>query len=194
MAPHRPGPPRPHSVREGGRVDEQNIPALALELERLAQDHDPAPDEYLLFPQKIGRRGGYPTYETGVVWEDRLSPLSISGIDKWFQRARARAGLDAASDKVLMHELRHSAGTHAQESGHDLVATQHMLRHKSAATTERTYVHLDRKVYVAGCSAACPTRCSWTARSNGNRVWLYHSFRPHPCTHLGDSTYFGTCL
>lgn len=142
---------------KGGRVDEQNIPEpLALELERLSQDDDPLPDEYLLFPRKIGRRGGYPAYEIGIVWEDRLSPLSRSGIDKWFQRARTRAGLDEASDKVLMHELRHSAGTHAQESGHDLVATQHMLRHKSAATTERTYVHLDRKVYVARMQRGMP--------------------------------------
>lgn len=135
---------------KGGRVDEQNIPEpLALELERLVQDNDPHPDEYLLYPQKVGRVGGFPAYEHGVTWEDRRAPLSKSGIDKWFQRARKRAGLDDPDDRVLMHELRHSAGTHAQESGHDLLATQHMLRHKSAATTERTYVHLDKTRYVA---------------------------------------------
>lgn len=142
---------------KGRRVDEVNISEpLALQLERYVQDNDPAPDEYLLYPYKLGRRGGWPLWSHEVVWEDRRSPLTKSGIDKWFQRCRTRAGLDEGEQKVLMHELRHTAGTHAQEAGHDLLATQHMLRHKSAATTERTYVHVDRLQYVARMQRSMP--------------------------------------
>ena len=85
---------------KGGRVSEQNVPEpLALELERHVQDNAPDPDEYLLYPRKVGRVGGWPNWIYDVVWEDRFRPLTLSGIDKWFQRARARAGVD-----VLMHE------------------------------------------------------------------------------------------
>lgn len=136
---------------KGGRVLEQSIPEeAALMLERHIQDRSAESEEYLLYPRKIGRTGNYPaayTYE--VVWEDKLRPLSESGIDKWFQRCRARAGLDASESRVVMHELRHTAGTHMQEQGHDLLATQHFLRHKSAAVTERHYIHVDHIQSVA---------------------------------------------
>lgn len=135
---------------KGARVDEVNIPEpLALELERYVQDHDPEPDEYLLYPQKIGRVGGWPNWIYDVVWDDRRSPLTISAVDKWWQRCRDRAGLSDGDGRVLMHELRHTAGTHAQEAGHDLLATQEMLRHRSAETTQRNYLHLDRRREVA---------------------------------------------
>lgn len=134
---------------KGGRVMEQSIPEpLALELERHILDRGAGPDEFLLYPQKLGRRGRYPSYEREILWEDRLSPLTTSGIDKWFQRARDRAGL-GGKEPVLMHEIRHTAGTHMHETGGDLVATQHYLRHRSAATTERTYIHIDRVKAVA---------------------------------------------
>jgi site-specific recombinase XerD len=135
---------------KGGRVNEQNIPEpLALELERLILDRQADPDEFLLYPQKVGRRGGWPTYAQDIIWENRFAPLTQPGIDKWWQRCRARAGLGEGDSKVLMHELRHTAGTHAQEAGHDLLATQELLRHRSAATTERTYIHIDRRQAVA---------------------------------------------
>jgi site-specific recombinase XerD len=135
---------------KGGRVDHINIPEpLALELERYVQDNDPAPEEFLLYPQKIGRTGGFPNWSYDLVWEDRRRPLTQSGIDKWFQRCRERAGLNEGDAKILMHELRHSAGTHAQEAGHDILATKEMLRHRSTATTEQTYLHLDRRREVA---------------------------------------------
>lgn len=135
---------------KGRRVDEVNIPEpLALELERYIQDHAPEPDEYLLHPHKVGRTGGWPNWIYDVVWEDRRSPLTLSAVDKWFDRCRKRAGLDEGERRVLMHELRHTAGTHAQEAGHDLLATQELLRHRSPATTERTYIHLDRRREVA---------------------------------------------
>lgn len=135
---------------KGNRIAEQNLPeTMSLELERYIQDRDPEPEEFLLFPRKLGRRGHWPAWTEDVIWEDRLRPLSQPGIDKWFQRARDRAGLGGGESKLLMHELRHSAGTHAQEAGHDLLATQAFMRHASAATTERTYIHLDRQREVA---------------------------------------------
>lgn len=131
---------------KGSKVLEQSIPEpLALELERHILDRGAHPDEFLLYPQKLGRRGAYPAYDREVLWEDRLRPLTTSGIDKWWQRARARAGLD----DVLMHEIRHTAGTHMHETGGDLVATQHFLRHRSSGTTERTYIHIDRVKAIA---------------------------------------------
>src|SRR5207247_2897060 len=57
---------------KGGAVLDQNIPEpVALELERHVQDRAPDPDEYLLYPQKVGRRGSWPLYTVDVVWEDR---------------------------------------------------------------------------------------------------------------------------
>ena len=138
---------------KGGRILEQHIPEpLALELERHIQDRDAEPDEYLLYPLKIGRVGGWPDWRYDIVWENRFAPLTSSGIDKWWQRCRTRAGLG----KVLMHELRHSAGTHMQEAGHDLLATQEFMRHRSAATTERDYIHIDRRAAVARVTRLMP--------------------------------------
>lgn len=131
---------------KGGKVLEQAIPEpVALELERYVQDEAPHADEFLLYPQKVGRRGRYPLYAVDVVWEDRGRPMTESAIDKWWQRCVSRSGLD----HFPMHEIRHSAGTHFHEAGRDLVATQHFMRHASAATTERTYLHLDRVKHVA---------------------------------------------
>lgn len=131
---------------KGGRVLEQNIPEpLGLELERLMIVRDPHPDEYLLHPQRIGRYGAWPAYSEDVIWEDRFKPMAVSTIAKWWERCVARANLT----HFPMHELRHTAGTHFHQEGHDLVATQHFMRHANPATTARTYVHLDRVRAVA---------------------------------------------
>jgi integrase len=131
---------------KGGRVLEQNIPEpVALELERHIQDRQAKPDEFLLHPQRLGRQGTYPLYAEIVLWEDKLRPFTTTAIDKWWQRCVRRAGLD----HFPMHELRHTAGTHFHQAGHDLVATQAFMRHQSAGTTERTYIHLDRTMEVA---------------------------------------------
>lgn len=131
---------------KGGKVLEQNIPEpVALELERFIQDEAPLPDDFLLYPTKVGRRGHYPLYVDEVIWEDRTRPLSISGINFWWRRAVKRAGME----HFPMHELRHTAGTHFHEHGRDLVATQHFLRHANPATTAKTYIHTDRVRTVA---------------------------------------------
>lgn len=131
---------------KGGKVLEQSLPSpLALEIERLIHRVAPAPDEYVLHPQRLGRYGSYPAYSYDVIWEDRTRPYASSGIDRWWQRCVKNAGIP----HFPMHELRHTAGTHFHQTGHDLVATQHFLRHANPATTARTYVHLDRVRAVA---------------------------------------------
>jgi integrase/recombinase XerC len=129
---------------KGRRVIEMGLhDELLRTLRRYADDEKPDPTDYLLHYQRRTRRGAWPLYwysTTSKPWRQ----LSSSGIDKWWQRCVARAGLD----HFPMHEMRHTAGTHFQEEGHDLFATQHFLRHKSVATTERYYLHLDKRAAV----------------------------------------------
>jgi integrase len=81
----------------------------------------------LLYPQKIGRVGVYPDVRVSrVIWEDRLSPLSLSGIDKWWARMLSTAGVE----HFPMHELRHSAGTNFWRVTRDVRLTQKMMRHE----------------------------------------------------------------
>ena len=131
---------------KGGKIVDQHIPEpLALELERLIMNRNPAPDEYLLHPQRVGRYGHWPVYSEDVIWEDRMRAMAVSSISKWWERCCARAHLP----DLEMHELRHTAGTHFHQQGHDLVATQHFMRHANPATTANTYIHLDRRQAVA---------------------------------------------
>lgn len=131
---------------KGGKIREQSIPEpVALELERYVLDENPRPGEFLLFPQKVGRRGAWPLLVEEVIWEKRWQPYTLSGIARWWENCVKRAGLD----HFPMHEVRHSAGTHFHETGRDLVATQYFMRHESAATTERVYLHLDRTRHVS---------------------------------------------
>src|SRR5262249_7496203 len=123
-----------------------NIPSpLALDLERHIQDRQAEPDEYLLYPEHRGRRGTWPNYTEDVIWKSRFHPLSMSGVDKWWQRCRARAGLE----HIQLHEIRHTARTHSPGGGPDLAGTQHFIRHETPATTAKTYIHLDRVKAVA---------------------------------------------
>jgi integrase len=131
---------------KGGTVLEQNLPEpVARELEAYLLDAGAQPDWFLLSPQKKVKRGTYPLYSYDTVTPNPREPYSLSGITRWFENCRARAGLE----HVGMHELRHTAGTHFHMEGHDLVATQHFMRHANPATTAKTYVHLDRVRAVA---------------------------------------------
>jgi len=126
---------------KGGTLLEQNLPEpVARELELHILETGARPDHYLLSPQKQARYGTYPLYRYEIVTPDPTRPYSLSGIDRWWQNCRSRAGLP----DLVLHELRHTAGTHFHLQGHDLVATQHFMRHKNPATTARVYVHLDR--------------------------------------------------
>jgi len=54
---------------------------LRLELERHILDRQPAPEEFLLYPEKIGPEfyGG----PVGTIWEDRARPLSSTAMHRW---------------------------------------------------------------------------------------------------------------
>jgi integrase len=125
---------------KGGTVKKIAVPedlAYQVNLERSSRQC--TPDEFLLYPVKLGRVGVYPDTRMGVIWEDRLSPLSLSGIDKWWRRMLRNAGVDP----FPMHELRHSAGTNFWRETRDLRLTQKLMRHKSIRTTADTYLHDD---------------------------------------------------
>lgn len=131
---------------KGGTLLEQNLPEpVAGELEAYLLDVGAQPDWFLLSPQKRKRRGHYPLYTIETYTPNPRAPYSESGMQRWFENCRDRAGLH----ELEMHELRHTAGTHFHMEGHDLVATQHFMRHKDPKTTAQTYVHLDRVRAVA---------------------------------------------
>lgn len=115
-------------------VDDLYDQILRESLERQAH-----PDEYLLYPIKIGRVGVGAEARMDVIWSDRLAPLSKSGLDKWWKRIIQRAGVE----HFPMHELRHSAGTNHWRATRDLLMTQKLLRHSKIGTTADTYVHDD---------------------------------------------------
>lgn len=89
----------------------------------------------------------------GVIWEDRLSPLSLSGVDKWWNRMLKTAGVD----HFPKHEMRHSAGTNFWRETRDLRLTQKLMRHKSIRTTADTYLHDD----TADMAEAWDTMPAW---------------------------------
>jgi len=131
---------------KGGTVLEQNVPAhLAGDIEAYFRDIGAKPNWFLLSPQKQARFGSWPLYRYELVTSDPSVPYSLSGMQRWFEGCRERAGMD----DLTLHELRHTAGTHFHMVGHDLVRTQHFMRHKDPATTAREYMHLDRVRDVA---------------------------------------------
>lgn len=117
------------------------FPDLVDRVARLALQRQWQPDEFLLFPRKVASRDE----NRRVIWEDRRSPLSLSGIDKWWRRTLTRAGVE----HFPMHEMRHTAGTLFYRRTRDLVLTQKLLRHQWAKTTADTYLHLDRSDLAA---------------------------------------------
>lgn len=125
---------------KGGTVRRLPIFAdLYAQLIRERLERGSRPDEYLLYPQKVGRVGVGADARMDVIWEDRLSPLSVSGIEKWWKRCLKRAQVEP----FPMHELRHSAGTNFWRETRDLRLTQKLMRHKSIRTTADTYLHDD---------------------------------------------------
>lgn len=68
---------------------------------------------------------------------NRGRPMTADGIDKIFQAARARAGLERAT----CHQLRHTCLTRLREAGMELEAVQAQAGHVSIEST-RIYLHL----------------------------------------------------
>jgi len=68
---------------------------------------------------------------------NRDRPMTTDGVDKIFQAARARAGLERAT----CHQLRHTCLTRLREAGMELEAVQAQAGHRSIEST-RIYLHL----------------------------------------------------
>ena len=96
-------------------------------------------DEYLLYPQKYGRRIDPDGPPIALNWEDRHRPLTASPMHRWWKRKLAAAGLP---DARKMHEMRHTAATDMLRSSGNLELTRQMLGHASVTTTS-IYAHLD---------------------------------------------------
>jgi integrase len=71
---------------------------------------------------------------------DGSTPINEATAQKWYQAARADAGI---SKRGGIHMLRHCYATHTLEAGVDLYTLSRWLGHKHVSTTSR-YLHLAR--------------------------------------------------
>jgi integrase len=124
---------------KGGKV--RLIPVvdddLRLELERHVLDRGPSPDEFLLYPEKIGPEfyGG----PVGVIWENRTSEMSPTAMHRWWTKRLKEAGLPHRP----MHEARHTAITQFLRDTGNLKLAQMLAGHADISTTANIYAHLD---------------------------------------------------
>jgi integrase/recombinase XerD len=110
---------------------------LRLELERHILDRSPGPDEFLLYPEKLGPKIYKGPVET--IWEDRHSPLSSTAAHRWWAACLKRANLPHRP----MHEARHTAITEFLRRTGNLKLAQMLAGHADIGTTANIYAHLD---------------------------------------------------
>jgi integrase len=110
---------------------------LRLELERYVLERQPGPEEYLLYPEKLGPEfyGG----PVGVIWENRTTELSATAVHRWWTRRLQDAGLPHRP----MHEARHTAITEFLRDTGNLKLAQMLAGHADIGTTANIYAHLD---------------------------------------------------
>lgn len=113
------------------------LPVVRQELARLALEERPAPDHYLLYPERV-RNANKPSLK-GIVRRYPGRPMQPSTMHRWFKRCLRQAGLP----DMPMHELRHSAGDAFRRATGDLELTRVFLRHASISTTSAYYMHAD---------------------------------------------------
>jgi integrase/recombinase XerC len=100
------------------------------------------PDEYLLFPQRIGNLPGQ-----RAVIERRDRSMQPSTMHRWWVRCLVQA----SAAHFPMHELRHSAVTEFLRANRgDLALAQRFARHATVATTVDVYGHLETDDLVRG--------------------------------------------
>jgi integrase/recombinase XerD len=126
-------------VGKGGKV--RYLPVvdseLRLQLERHILDRAPTPDEFLLYPEKLGPLfyGG----PIGVIWENRLKAMSSTAMHRWWLKCIDRAGIPHHP----MHEARHTAITDFLRRTGNLKLAQMLAGHADIGTTANIYAHLD---------------------------------------------------
>lgn len=122
---------------------------LRADLARLALESDAQPNEYLLFPVRIGNARTNPHLQ-GTLREHRDRPMAPTTVHRWWKRCLRTAG---AADSP-MHELRHTAGDEFRRAGNDLELTRVFMRHASISTTSDYYMHAGQDELVAGMKRA----------------------------------------
>jgi integrase/recombinase XerC len=118
---------------------------LLSDLAKLTLEANAKPDEYLLYPVRVGNARTNPNLK-GIVREHRDRPMRPSTMHRWFKRCLRQAG---AAD-FPMHELRHTAGNEFRRATGDLELTRMFMRHASISTTSEHYMHADTDELVAG--------------------------------------------
>jgi integrase len=112
-------------------------PQLRLDLERLILDEQPEPNEYLLFPERLGvRMTGGPLE---VIWLDKKKPMTSTTLHRWWHRCLERARVSPQP----MHEARHTAITELVRRTGNLKVAQQLAGHASITTTADIYTHFD---------------------------------------------------
>jgi integrase len=86
----------------------------------------------------LQQRGGHPSEYLLYPKTARSRPLSRAGIDQWFQRCIAAAGLAG----YTMHQLRHTAIDEIRRRTGDLELTRALARHENVQVTQN-YLHTD---------------------------------------------------
>lgn len=105
-------------------------------LERHILERGPMPDEFLLYPEKIG-----PEFHKGpgTIWEDRRKQLSSTAMHRWWSRCLERAGLPHRP----IHEARYTAITAFLRRSGNLKLAQLLAGHADIGSTANIYAHLD---------------------------------------------------
>jgi integrase/recombinase XerC len=132
---------------KGGKIADVPIvhTDLLADLARLALDSEAQPNEYLLYPIRVGNARTNPNLR-GILREHRDRPMVHSTMHRWFKRCLQTAG---AAD-FPMHELRHTAGDEFRRAGNDLELTRVFMRHASISTTSDFYMHAGQDELVEG--------------------------------------------
>ena len=110
---------------------------LRLQLERHILDRSPAPDEFLLYPEKVGPE--FPGAPLRTIWENRERPMSSTSMHRWWTGCLERAGLAHRP----MHEARHTAITNFLRQTGNLKLAQMLAGHADIGTTANIHAHLD---------------------------------------------------
>jgi integrase len=134
-------------------------------VERHILDRGPSPDQFLLYPEKLGPEfyGG----PLGTIWEDRCKQLSSTAMHRWWSKCLERAEIAHRP----MHAARHTAITDFSRRTGNLKLAQMLAGHADIGTRTST-----------------PTLTPATsrrryARSTRRRDDPSESFRPK-CPHL----------
>lgn len=101
-------------------------------------------DRYVMLSQKllVTLRRYWREYQPASLWlfpgVDPSRPLTRGSVDKFFARAKDRAGI---RKRVSPHSLRHAFATHLLERGVNIRVIQRLLGHRSLRSTE-IYTHV----------------------------------------------------